>query len=384
MKTLLGVLLYRPAYHRLLEQLKKANPGLNIDLVLTNDTGSPLKLCPSVTEAWHSVKVFDEPAELFEAADLRFKRIASWQNALLLYALKEGYDTLIIWEDDQVFFENGNEMGDERPAFFSAQIETLKRNEGIDVCVSRRRGYLHRIPPFICGCIPGDVLKILEQSLCLCNEIVYTGLMTEPGGGFVPNHVPSPYGGVEYFAGRPFIYAGSLAINLHSDFPCFYDVPDIPGNFFSRGNDTFFSLGFDKGIVAREVENTYFHDPYMVTASADNPYDSFATPVDCGAPDNFMNLIKGWFTYSGLLLRLAYPDEWKPRLNEIDAMLKHLPPEYRSIYYVFKEYARRVSRDYSSHAHTLDKWRRKCEEIRSHSPITCQANHWGMGVQHIP
>ncbi len=375
MKTLLGVLLYRPGYKKLLARLAKANPGLEADLALTNDTGMELDINDSLAETWGKVAVFDEPSDIFEQIrvpvnagklkQLRFKRIAAWQNALLLYALQEGYDTLLIWEDDQMFHPNGNK----RDAFFSAQVNHLDTHGDTDVCVSKRQGYLHRIPPFIAAHIPVDVLSALEKSLCLCNEIVYPGLMTEPAGGFIPSHTPSPYGGVEYFGRKPFIYAGSLAINLHSTFPCFYDVPDLPGRHFSRGNDTFFSLGFDGGMVAREVENTYFHDPYMVTASSENPNGCFTKPADCGSNDNFMTLIKGWLSYSALLLKYVFPYDWNARLKEIDSLLRNLPGEYASIYQVFHEYARRVLQDYALHANTLESWRTVCEEIRSYARL---------------
>jgi hypothetical protein len=373
MKTLLGVLLYRPGYNTILEQLVKVNPGLEADLALTNDTGMELDINESLTRAWGSVTVIDDPSDIFEhirapvnGGKLKklcfgFKRIALWQNTLLLYALQEGYDNLLIWEDDQVFNFNGAETD----AFFSPQIDTLNRNGNIDVCVSKRRGYLHRIPPFITKHIPWTVLDVLEESLCLCNEIVYSGLMTEPGGGFVPYDAASPYGGVEYFGNRSFIYAGSLAINLRTSFPCFYDVPDLPGQHFSRGNDTFFSLGYDGGMVAREAGNTYFHDPYMVTTCNENGKDCFAKPVDCGSVDNFLTLIKGWFSYSCLLLRLAFPDDWNTRIKEIDSLLKHLPAEFESIYHVFNEYALRVGRDHTAYANTLEAWRMICGEIRS-------------------
>lgn len=373
MKTLLGILLYRPGYNTALAQLAKANPGLEADLVLTNDTGKKLDISEPLLNAWGSVTVLDEPADIFQHTRLPiskekwkglcFKRIASWQNALLLYAREKGYDTLIIWEDDQVFYHDGNE---ER-AFFSPQIDTLANNEDVDVCVSKRRGYLHRVPPFIVKHIPVSVLKILEKSLCLCNEIVYTGLLTKPGGGFIPYGEPSPYGGVEYFGGLPFIYAGSLAINLHSSFPCFYDIPDLPGCRFSRGNDTFFSLGFDGGMKAKEVESTYFHDPYMVTTISDDPCVCFEKPMDCGMVANFMNLIKGWLSYSCLLLRLTFPYDWKSRINEIDSILKHLPWDFESIYQVFKAYAQRISYDYTAHQTTLDTWRRALAHLRQGS-----------------
>lgn len=374
MKTLVGVLLYRPGYKTILDQLVKANPGLNADLVLTNDTGKELDISESLTGAWGSVTVLDEPPDIFEhirvpvnagkLKNLRFKRIALWQNVLLLYGLQKGYDTLLIWEDDQKFYFNG----DETDAFFSSQINTLNADRDIDVCVSKRRGYLHRVPPFITKHIPETVLNVLEKSLCLCNEIVFSGLLTKPAGGFIPYNAASPYGGVEYIGNRPFIYAGSLAINLHSSFPCFYDVPDLPGRNFSRGNDTFFSLGYDDGMVAREVENTYFHDPYMVTAVSENPNDCFTKPVDCGSVDNFLSLIMGWFSYSGLLLRLAFPDDWISRIEEIDSLLKHLPGEFQPIYDVFNEYALRVPHDYASYANTRDAWRTICGEIRSFAP----------------
>lgn len=379
MKTLIGVLLYRPGYKKVLEQLVKANPGLDADLVLTNDTGLELEINESLTRAWGSVTVFDQPANILQHVHapgnggklehIPFKRIAAWQNALLLYGLQKGYDTLIIWEDDQLcYFDSYVDFLVDSPgeeAFFAPQVEVLANEPDVDVCVSKRQGYLHRIPPFISRHFPADVLDVLEKSLCLCNEIVYTGLMTEPGGGFVPCNEESPYGGVEYFGDRPFIYAGSLAINLRSQFPCFYDVPDLPGYRFSRGNDTFFSLGFDSGMNAREAGNTYFHDPYMLSAQCGNPGDCFVRPMECGSVESFLNLIKGWFTYSCLLLRLAFPNEWKSRIKEIDSLLKQLPGEYRSIYDVFSGYAQRVPQDYTAREYTLDTWRAVCGEIRA-------------------
>ncbi len=375
MKTLIGVLLYRPGYKVVLEQLARANPGLRADLVLTNDTGMELDIDESLVLAWGSVTVLDNPRDIFDdipgsvdvgkLSHLRFKRIALWQNVLLLYALQKGYDNLLFWEDDQRFYFNGDEKG----AFFSSQVNTLNTNRNLDICVSKRQGYLHRVPPFITGCIPGTVLTVVEKSLCLCNEIVFSGLMTKPAGGFVPYNGPSPYGGVEYFGDRPFIYAGSLAINLHSSFPCFYDVPDLPGQHFSRGNDTFFSLGFDGGMTAGEVENTYFHDPYMVAGVGGDIGECFVKPVECGSIGDFLKLIKGWLSYSGLLLRVVYPGEWKSRLREIDLLLRCLPGEFGSIYDVFREYSLRVNDDYTLYRNVLDVWREVCGEIRFRGPL---------------
>jgi hypothetical protein len=382
MKTLLGVLLWRPSYKTILNQLVKVNPGLKADLVLTNDTGKELDIGESLTNAWDHITVLNDPSDIFahismtvntrKLKNLHFKKVALWQNTLLLYALQKGYDNLLIWEDDQIFYVNVDDQEERKTpaifeqthAFFSPQINTLNTNRNIDVCVSKRQGYLHRVPPFIINHIPETVLNVLEKSLCLCNEIVFSGLLTKPAGGFIPFNEPSPYGGVEYFGNQPFIYAGSLAINLHSTFPCFYDVPDLPGQNFSRGNDTFFSLGYNGGMVAQEVESTYFHDPYMVSTLSENPNDCFSKPIDCGSVDNFLTLIKGWFSYSCLLLRLSFPYNWTSRIKEIDSLLKGLPGEFASIYNVFNQYAQRVPQDYISYTTTLDTWRMICEDLR--------------------
>ncbi len=131
----------------------------------------------------------------------------------------------------------------------------------------------------------------MEEALCLCNEIVFPGLLTGRAECFVPDDASSPYGGIESFGGRKFIYVGSSTINLNVPFPCFFDVPDLDNHNISRGNDVFLSMAYGRGAKLKEAENRYFHDPNLFSRKSDPSIDCSREPVDFFDWKRFFSLI---------------------------------------------------------------------------------------------
>jgi hypothetical protein len=107
----------------------------------------------------------------------------------------------------------------------------------------------------------------------------------------------------------------------------------------------------------------------MATSMGESDDIAFTKPVECGNVANFLSLIKGWFSYSCLLLRLVFPEDWPERVQEIDGLLKNLPGEFQSIHDIFLEFVRRVDLDYSLHQQTLDLWLQLCDQIRENKCI---------------
>jgi len=241
----------------------------------------------------------------------------------------------------------------------------LGGEEDAHVCVSKRLGYLHKVPPYLNRHISDNILEILEDALCLCNEIVFPGLLIGAGGCFVPHGAFSEHGGIEYFAGRKFIYAGSAAINLKSEFPCFFDIPDLDGHNFSRGNDVFFSLAYGREANLKEAESRYFHDPHLFSLHADNLISSFKEPLDFFDEKRFFSLINGWLSYGPLLLKLSYPFDWHIRINEVKSILKNLPSCFHSTHNIFCSFADRVHDDFDLYHNIQCSWKMLCDQIRS-------------------
>ncbi len=370
MKFLVAVLLWRPSYPFILEQLARANPSLELDVVLTNDTGQSLQIPESILCKFNQIKIFNSPNDLFvhcpEYLDIQsfheiinqFKGTCLWENILLIYALANNYDSIIFWEDDQIpIWEGGND-------FFSSQLLMLHAEKDAHLCISKRLGYLHKVPPYLKKYMSNNILHILEEALCICNEIVFPGLLTGEAECFIPYGTISQYGGIESFAGRKFIYAGSTAINLKNEVPCFFDVPDLNGYNFSRGNDVFLSLAYGQDAKFIEAESSYFHDPLLFSQGKGDLISSFKEPIDFFDKNNFLYLINGWLSYGPLLLRLSYPNDWQIYINDVKSILKTLPFNFSPMYRNFCTFSDRVHNDFYLFQHIQCSWKNTCDQIR--------------------
>ncbi len=367
MRILLGVVLWRPSYEIILRTLVEANPTLKVDLALTNDTGSNLTIGEDISSHFGKITIFNGLEDLFlqcpdmpeaEIEDLfaSFKTVSFWQNLLLLYSKARRYDVLLLWEDDQ--FPLCNNPTD----FFSAQIEALQADPGLHASVSKRVGYLHRVPASINQSFSRRSLELLERAFCLCNEIVYPGLFVSHGGAFVFPNEDSPYGGIEHFEGFPFIYAGSLAINARADCSCFYTVPDLPNQSYSRGNDVFFSLGH-KPFAVHEVAQSYLHDPWLSLLEGETSASCRTLQLEGGGRQEFLDLIMGWLSYAPLLLRLTVPTEWECRLKRVRQLLERA--EVPGLCEALDAFSAKTHQDHEHFQETRTRWKQVCAALAS-------------------
>lgn len=298
---------------------------------------------------------------------------AKGRNTLMYYAVKNGMDYLLFWDDDEypvaVLDENGKKK-------WVKQENILKHlnymdEEKADVTIGYHCGYISPIPyiDFTDDFTEQDMKDFIEA---ISNDIISWESIREKmtknnGVTYADRDIAN---GIEAYeiksigAGK-WVAGSTLCLNLNNEdkIPAFYNPP------LARGEDTFFStlLGNSKTV---RIPVYHFHDGFLkYTEIMEGQYPKSLRKINVReekVKSRFLKATMGWIKYKPLLLYISDKDSYQEKIQEMREKLEETVPKLNRVFSdtcfsdLIKEldkYDKDVKKHYNEYMKTNEIWK---------------------------
>ena len=305
------------------------------------------------------------------------------RNLILIEAVRRNYDTVLFWDDDEypvACLREGSRLRWISTDVFGAHLSG--GGPDTDVRSGFRTGHALPIVPDLQRQVSPATARALGEALAFGTEFIDPDFVLDPGSSLlIPEAVPAP-AEIAAANGGKWVAAANLSIRVASvregRIPAFY----IP--FGGRGEDTIFSMQLDQAKACR-VPSGIFHDCFLdhtAILAGDLP-TTFDRPVDPNRAAEyarrFANALRGWFSYSPLMLWLRDPSAYGETLGRVAKLLevvdRRLPAEFPGLAEalgarltaIFQTAAAAKDRDYAQLRLTNDAWTRLLPLLRDNA-----------------
>ena len=294
---------------------------------------------------------------------------AKGRNTIMYFALKEGMDYLMYWDDDEypracikkkdkIIWKKQNNV-----------LEHLKNIEKADVTNGYHCGYISPIPYInIEEDIEEETLKTFIEAIS--NEIVSWDSIKEK----MINNYGVTYSNKRLARGKrkiklkdKWVAGTNLCLNLnHLDkIPAFYN----PEN--ARGEDTFFSTRLQDSKVLK-IPTYHFHDGFLKNTSIMNEkYPTVLEKIEMNSEkieERFYKACLGWIRYKPLFMYITKKETYTSDIEEITKALENSVDkmnelikyskncDFREVLKELKIYSDRVEEDYKEYLKVNNIW----------------------------
>jgi hypothetical protein len=182
------------------------------------------------------------------------------KNLATLVALKNKYDSILYWDDDEypvVCSGDYQDISWRKTDILGEHIKAL--HSGADVSFGYWSGYVSPIPASITKILSPKVASQLAKAISPGSDVITEKSFLEPQASFVFVNKSPERKEIQMEFGGKWISGGNLMISLKSIVlgivPAFYTPND------SRGDDTILSTGLEKAKVV-SVPAGIFHDAF--------------------------------------------------------------------------------------------------------------------------
>ncbi len=299
---------------------------------------------------------------------------AKGRNTVMYYALKEGIDYLLFWDDDEypvacLKDENG-------------KIEWKKQNNVIDHIKYIEKENANITRAYHCGYIsPIPYIEsseeVSEENLKDFIEAISNELVTwesikknfEEDGGvtFAEESVANGEGAFEVLAEngeKKWVAGSTLCLNLKEieKIPAFYNPPG------ARGEDTFFSMMLDEAKVLR-IPLYHFHDGFLkCTSIMKNHFPTKLRKIESdedSIEQRFLKACIGWIKYKPLLMYIGNQETYKERIKNVQEKLEKGAQKINKLFensdfsqlpHILEEYDENVEEHYQEFLDTNEIW----------------------------
>ena len=303
---------------------------------------------------------------------------AKGRNSLMYYALRDGMDYLLFWDDDEypvacIKDEKSNEVIWKEQDNIAMHLKYIKN---ADVTIGYHCGYISPIP-YVELDEDVDEEKFKCYIEALGNDIISWDSIKEK---FVKNNGityadPQIASGIGEFeikangAGK-WVSGSTLCLNLKhlSKIPAFYNPEG------ARGEDTFFSTQLLNSKVIK-VPVYHFHDGFLkYTNIVRGKYPKTLRKIRSSEEqieERFFKASRGWIRYKPLLEYITNKDNYTTSIEETRKQLEKGIPEVNKLFENsdfnilltdLDEYSKNVKKHYSEYIKTNEIWN-KLKEV---------------------
>ena len=286
---------------------------------------------------------------------------AKGRNTIMYFALKEGMDYLMFWDDDEYPVAC---LKEGRKVVWKKQdnlLLHLKAMEHAAVSNGYHCGYVSPIPYIQFGeDIKEEILKTFVEAIS--NDIVSWNsikqkMLGDYGITYADKDLANGIG--EYVLENKWVSGTSLCINLKRvrEIPAFYNPPN------ARGEDTFFSTKLGKAKTVK-VPVYHFHDGFLqYSGIMQNNFPTSLGKIKMNSAKiekRFFNACVGWARYKPLLMYVSNKEQYlqnseivynklKGSVNEMNNLIKHSDCDFRNVLEEYKAFSSRVFLDYQDY-----------------------------------
>ena len=303
---------------------------------------------------------------------------AKGRNSLMYYALQDGMDYLLFWDDDEypvacIKDEKSNEVMWKEQDNIAMHLKYI---QNADVTIGYHCGYISPIP-YVELDEDVDEEKFKCYIEALGNDIISWGSIKEKfvkdnGITYADPQIANGEGEYEIKAvGKGKWVSGStLCLNLRhiSKIPAFYNPEG------ARGEDTFFSTQLLNAKVIK-VPVYHFHDGFLkYTNIVREKYPKTLRKIRSSEEqieERFFKASRGWIRYKPLLEYISDKDNYVERIEETRLQLKNGIPEVNKLFdnsdfnillTDLDEYSKNVKKHYNEYIRTNEIWN-KLKEV---------------------
>ncbi len=234
------------------------------------------------------------------------------KNIVLLLALREQFDCVLFWDDDEYPVVCGG--GPDNPVWYSTDVLGGHRAAialGADVSFGFWSGFISPVPQDLSSVLSSGVLAALGEALSIATESFTPDSFRSPHRSVAFVDVPPPAGRIASTSGGKWVSGGNLGISVAAvrggRVPLFYTPPG------SRADDTLLSLRLQTAEVWR-VPSGIFHDCfglYTDVASGASPkVNQKVSLLESRVQRRFAAALEAWLASAPLFMRITEPHEF--------------------------------------------------------------------------
>lgn len=294
---------------------------------------------------------------------------AKGRNTIMYFALREGMDYLMYWDDDEYPVAC---LKEENTLIWQKQdniLTHLKNIEKSDITIGYHCGYVSPIPYIdLEKDISEETFKIFIESIS--NELVSWDSVKkkmEENYGITYAEKYLADGNGAYVQKEKWVAGTNLCLNLKhlNKIPAFYN----PKN--ARGEDTFFSTRFKNTKVTR-IPEYHFHDGFLkYTSIMDGIYPEHLDKIKMDSEKiekRFYNACLGWIRYKPLLMYITKRDTYLQDIyqirtdlencvNQMNNLIKYSKDcDFNNVLTELEKYSKNVVADYNEYLRVNNIW----------------------------
>lgn len=294
---------------------------------------------------------------------------AKGRNTIMYFALKEGMDYLMYWDDDEyprACIKEGNKITWKKQDNI---LQHLNNIENSDITMGYHCGYISPIPYVN---LEKDIDERTFKTFigAISNEIVSwesikSKMIENYGVTYSEKELAEGKGA--YFLEDKWVAGTNICLNLNhlNKIPAFYN----PAN--ARGEDTFFSTKLQHSKVVK-IPTYHFHDGFLQNTSImDEKYPTSLEKIEMNSAkieQRFYRACLGWIRYKPLLMYITKRDtyladiyEMKRDLeNSVDRMNSLIKCskecDFRNVLSDLRKYSKSVFSDYQEYLQVNNIW----------------------------
>lgn len=330
-----GRLNYRNVVTNLVKSLQKFghigrhkfNLYISVDMKTRTLSQEDFKLREEIESKFESVRyISDEDREIilsmidtYGIASPRIAEIILLQkpygyqiNSALIYAISDGNEMALHFDDDQGFAVPIESSGASLKWIYMDVVgwHICGLQRGATVTTGPIAGSVSPIPQQIKTIIPESIRRELGQLFERAHEFVDENTFLCPKYRSISKleSEKNELVKVPEQRGYRWISPANMGINLQLPFPVFYNPKG------ARGEDAFFAMSLDPRATLFQIPSYIFHDPFLSHPEIyENKFPEYLTdePVSPKSTNRFANAVLGWIKYMPLFLRICLRDSPK-------------------------------------------------------------------------
>ena len=307
----------------------KFNLYISVDMKMRTLGREDFKLKEEIESKFESVRyIFDEDRQIIlsmiNAYGIACPRLAEiillqkpygYQiNSALIYAISDGNEMALHFDDDQGFAIPIESSGAPLKWIYMDVVgwHICGLQRGATVTTGPIAGSVSPIPQQIKTVIPEGIRRELGQLFEHAHEFVGENTFLCPKYRILSKleREKNELVNVPEQRGYRWISPANMGINLQLPFPIFYNPKG------GRGEDAFFAMSLDPGDTLFQIPSYIFHDPFLSYSEIyENKFPNYLTdePVSTKSINRFANAVLGWIKYMPLFLRIRFHDSPKHR-----------------------------------------------------------------------
>ena len=293
---------------------------------------------------------------------------AKGRNTIMYFALKEGMDYLMFWDDDEypvACLKEGNKVIWKKQNNILLHLNAM---EHATVSNGYHCGYVSPIPYIQFGeDIKEDTFKIFIEAISndiVCWSSIKQKMLKNYGITYADKDLANEIG--EYTLDEKWVSGTNLCINLNrlKEVPAFYNPPN------ARGEDTFFSTKLGKAKTIK-IPVYHFHDgflQYTRIMEKDFPLSIGKIKMNSAKIEKrFFNACIGWARYKPLLMYVINKEDYlknseivynklKDSVDEMNKLIKYSDCDFTKILEEYKAFSSRVILDFQDYQRVNRIW----------------------------